>query len=87
MKTSTKLASAAAMLMVVVGSTSAFAGGGGGGKHGIGPGFKHFHNHHLRHTIHLYLSGNGGCGYLYDRWLDTGSFYWKRRYFACRGWW
>ena len=28
-----------------------------------------------------------GCGYEKYMWLDTGSRYWKARYFECRGWW
>lgn len=47
------------------------------------------HKHHVRHTGFLYTTGfvGTGCGYTYARWQDTGSFYWKRRYYECRGWW
>ena len=27
------------------------------------------------------------CSYYLAKWEDTGSFYWKRRYYACKGWW
>jgi hypothetical protein len=79
MKRSTKLASVAALAMVAAGSTSAFAG------HNNGMGMKSFHHHH-RHHLQLYFGG-GGCGYYYDRWLDTGRFYWKRKFYICKGWW
>lgn len=45
----------------------------------------HFLDHGPR--LHLYIGGGGGCGYYLDRWEDTGSFYWKRKYFICKGWW
>lgn len=51
----------------------------------------HFHHFgpHLRIVIGdgFYSGGSGGCGYLRAKWEDTGSYYWKRRYFACKGWW
>jgi hypothetical protein len=27
------------------------------------------------------------CGYYREMWEDTGRFYWKRRYYECKGWW
>jgi hypothetical protein len=45
------------------------------------------HDHHdfRRHRgFGLYVvSGFHNCSYLYDRWLVTGNYYWKQRYFAC----
>lgn len=77
MKTSTKLASATAIILTVVGTTSAFA-------HGNRHKFR-FHNFYNPHA-HVYLGGNR-CDAYYDRWLETGSFYWKRKYKRCMGWW
>ena len=49
---------------------------------------RHFFGfHHGPHGQLFIGSGGGGCGYYYDRWQDTGRFYWKRRYYECRGWW
>jgi hypothetical protein len=45
----------------------------------------HFFDHGPR--LHLFIGGGGGCGYYLDRWEDTGSFYWKRKYYICKGWW
>jgi co-chaperonin GroES (HSP10) len=48
------------------------------------------HHHHHRHRHGLYLTSGyivPSCSYLYGRWQDTGSFYWKKRYYECRGWW
>ncbi|MGF1649582.1 MAG: hypothetical protein ACFCUN_03955 [Hyphomicrobiaceae bacterium] len=28
-----------------------------------------------------------GCGFEKARWHQTGSHYWKKRYYICRGWW
>ena len=35
------------------------------------------------------IVGSSGydCGYLYDRWLYTGDYYWKHRYYSCRSGW
>ncbi|MEO1265137.1 MAG: hypothetical protein AAFV26_05500, partial [Pseudomonadota bacterium] len=41
--------------------------------------FGHFKRYH-------YVSKYRGCGFLKRKWKRTGSFYWKRRYFICRGW-
>ncbi len=27
------------------------------------------------------------CSYYREMWEDTGRFYWKRRYYECKGWW
>jgi hypothetical protein len=48
----------------------------------------HHHHHHRHHGLYLTSSYIGpSCGYLYSRWQTTGSFYWKKRYYECRGWW
>jgi hypothetical protein len=46
---------------------------------------KHFFfDHHPRVVL---LFGNGGCSYYRDMWYDTGRFYWKEKYYVCKGWW
>jgi hypothetical protein len=45
------------------------------------------HGHHSSSGIYINVGGSGGCGYSYDRWQDTGSYYWKKRYYECKGWW
>ncbi len=51
------------------------------------------HGFHSQHNysgyiprIRINIGGRGGyeCGYLYDRWMDTGSRYWRRQFNACR---
>jgi len=50
---------------------------------------KNHHPHLFRYWGHYTTAAfvGGGCGYEYSRWQHTGSFYWKRRYYECRGWW
>lgn len=52
-------------------------------------GGKHFHGH--RH-VHLFVYSSPAyvvpsCGYAYAKWQHTGSFYWKKQYYICKGWW
>lgn len=77
MKMTTKLAASAAIVMTIAGSTSAFA-------HGHRHGFK-FRFHHVPHA--RFLADSHRCDVYYDRWMDTGRFYWKRKYYICKGWW
>lgn len=84
-KMSYTFAALATAVMLAAGSSGAMAHG----KHFSGPGlglkFNSYHYHH-RPLIRLSIGG-GGCGYLYDRWMYTGSFYWKSQYYQCKGWW
>jgi hypothetical protein len=44
------------------------------------------HDHGLRIIVG---SGYSDCSYLYDKWLYTGDYYWKGRFYECkysRGW-
>lgn len=47
--------------------------------------WKHHHHHH--HYLPHFAGDHYGCGYYKIRWHKTGSFYWKKRYFICKGWW
>jgi hypothetical protein len=79
----------ATALMLASGSTGAMAGGKHFKHHGFGNNFHSFHHSHNRHhrpIIQLSIGG-GGCGYYYENWMDTGSRYWKRKYYLCKGWW
>lgn len=54
-------------------------------RHFDGYGFHGFHGRH----IHFGVRRRGfhrGCGFYKFKWHATGRFYWKKRYFACRGW-
>lgn len=57
-----------------------------------GPRVYHGH-HHYRHFRHfgfgprITIYGGGGCYWLKERALATGSRYWWRRYHHCRGSW
>ena len=51
-----------------------------------------FHRHHHRHAVfyrapiivtHVPVAD---CSYAYARWQASGSYRWKHRYFACKGW-
>jgi hypothetical protein len=79
-KSVTIAAAAAAILM------SAGSGGAMAHDHRLSFGIS---DHHYLYRPHLYLySGlSDGCGYYYERWEDTGSFFWKRKYYICKGWW
>lgn len=52
----------------------------------------HRHHHHHRHlfiySAPVYVApAYHDCSYSYARWRHTGSFHWKKRYYACKGWW
>lgn len=84
-KISYALTATAAVVMLAAGASGAMAGGKHFKHHGMGLKFHSFHHHH-RPLIRLSIGG-GGCGYLYDRWMYTGRFYWKSQYYQCKGWW
>ncbi len=82
MSTRTIMLAAAASAVTMLGGVGvANAGGGHHGHHNF-----HHNFHHFKHGPQLYLS-LGGCGYEYKKWQYTGSYYWKREYYICRGWW
>lgn len=88
-KKSITFAAAAATLMLAAGSGGAMAGGKHFRHHGLGLQFNSFNSiqHRHRRPILRLTLGAGGCGYLYDRWMYTGSFYWKSQFYQCKGWW
>ena len=47
---------------------------------------EHEHSEHSFHHPHLrfIVRSNYDCSYYYERWMDTGSRYWKHKYFDCR---
>jgi hypothetical protein len=92
MKTGTIVAGVAAGLVAIMGSAGA---ADAKGKHvvvkvGHGHGHHHHHHRHHFHGRHFYYGSPvvyGGCGYEKNMWWKTGSFYWKKRYYECKGWW
>lgn len=57
-------------------------------------GFKHRHfhgfHHHNFYRRGIYLNVGPSyhdCGFYREMWEDTGLRRWKRRYYACKGWW
>jgi|CXWK01.1.fsa_nt_gi hypothetical protein len=72
---------AVAGLAVVALSTVSGAANAGHRHH------RHFffghHNHHRLHIVPVYRD----CGFYREMWEDTGRFYWKRKYYICKGWW
>jgi hypothetical protein len=87
-KKSILFAAAAAVAALGGGITAASAHGHGGhGGHG-GPGHMghHFGHHGFGPRI-IVGTGYSDCGYLHDRWMFTGSHYWKKRFLSCKyGW-
>ena len=70
------LALGAAITFAAMAGAASNADAGGLKRH-----FKHkFHHLHLRHR-------HDGCGFYKWKWHKTGLFYWKKKYFICRGWW
>ncbi len=48
---------------------------------GLGYGYGYGYSYRPRVVIGSY---GPGCGFYYDRWMDTGSFYWKKKFLRCR---
>ncbi len=46
-----------------------------------------FHHGYYRPYRYRYIPRYRGCGWLKRKWHRSGRFYWKRRYYICRGWW
>ena len=75
--------------------TALFGAAGGASAHKSGgmSGSSHFmksdHDHDFHHgpRFRLIVGPSYGCGYYYEQWMDTGSYYWKRKYYVCKGWW
>lgn len=73
---------AAATLVSAVAATAGTANAGGKHFHGF-----HHNNHHFHHRHHgfrlVIAPSHRGCGFLREQWEETGSRYWRRRYFSC----
>jgi hypothetical protein len=68
---------AVAALASTVATTEAMAGG------------KHKHRHHFGHFHYgfVHIAPRHECGFEYWKWKKTGSFFWKKQYYHCKGWW
>ncbi|MBS0235194.1 MAG: hypothetical protein JSR99_17140 [Proteobacteria bacterium] len=84
--------------VAAVGAFAALSGGissaNAGGNHMHMQMHNSMHNgmHHdfFRHRprLGIIIANTGvGCGYLFDRWLATGDYFWKRKYSLCRSGW
>ncbi len=73
------LAVAGLAVIAVSGATSAANAGHRHNRHFF---FGHHHHRHL-HFVPVYRD----CSYYREMWEDTGSFYWKRKFYICKGWW
>ena len=86
--TGTALAATAAALVAVTGATGAAQAGKKHVHISIGGG--HFAKHHF-HRRHVFIGSpihyGDGCGYEKRMWWKTGSYYWKKEYYLCKGWW
>lgn len=92
MSTKTILIAAVSALTTLFGAASlASAHGSGHSMHSMGgmgsmPHMMHDHRF-FRHSPRFLIVGPSyGCGYYYSMWMETGSWYWKRKYFYCKGW-
>ncbi len=72
-------------------AATAFGGVGTAEAHGKHFRFHQFHNHSLGfgygygYRPRIVIGNYGyGCGFYYDRWMETGSFYWKKKFLRCR---
>ena len=58
--------------------------------HGSNHNSMKMHSEHSEHSFHhrphlrFVVRSNYDCSYYYERWMDTGSRYWKHKYFDCR---
>lgn len=88
MSIKTILIATVAALVTAFGAGSASAHKMGGMPMHSGSSMHMMSDHHHFYRSHLYVvSPSYGCGYYYDKWLLTGSFYWKQQYYVCKGWW
>lgn len=74
-------------MMAAAAAFATLAGGiGAANAHGHGGHGNHFFNHH--HGLRIIGGGYGygyeGCGYFFNRWQYSGSYYWKRRFLSCK---
>lgn len=80
--------------LAVAAALALLGGGGAAEAHGKHFGFHGFHGHGFhdsyvfshRPRLRIVIGGGESCGYYYDRWRLSGSFYWKEKYLDCRGW-
>lgn len=76
-------------LSIVVALVAGNAAANANGSHNnsfkmhVGSGHSEHSFHHQPH-IRFIVRSNYDCSYYYERWMDTGSRYWKHRYFDCR---
>ncbi len=87
MKTKTIIIAAAAGLVTTLGAAG-MASAGGKSSHNSMSMKKESHESHEHHRPHFnyIIAPSYSCGYYYDKWQYTGSFYWKKQYFICKGW-
>jgi hypothetical protein len=46
------------------------------------------HGLRVGYRPYIYITTrDGGCDYYYWKWKRTGSFFWKRKFYHCRGIW
>jgi hypothetical protein len=74
-------------------SFATLAGGvGAANAHQMGMGMSMVHHDIFRHDHGLRIivgTGYSDCSYLYDKWLYTGDYFWKGKFYECkysRGW-
>jgi hypothetical protein len=84
------------MIAAAVGLATLAGGVGAASAHQMGMGksmgMSMMHHDFFRHDHGLRIivgTGYSDCSYLYDKWLYTGDYFWKGKYFQCKygyGW-
>lgn len=52
--------------------------------HKVGRKFRRFRRFDRRRG---FVFNDNGCGFYKQKWHQTGFFFWKKKYFLCKGWW
>jgi hypothetical protein len=80
----TKTFFAVAAVVALAALTGGISCANAGGNH------MQMHNNFFRHRprLGIIIASTGvGCGSLYDRWIYSGDYFWKRKYDFCRSGW
>jgi hypothetical protein len=89
-KTSFAVAAVVALAALTGGISCANAGGNHMQMHMLNNMHNGMHNNFFRHRprLGIIIASTGvGCGSLYDRWIYSGDYFWKRKYDFCRSGW
>ena len=79
-----KKSSIIAAIAILAGLAGTIAAEARGRHHG---GHQSHHRHVFLYSAPVYVAPSySDCSYAYIRWQRSGSYAWKQRYLACKGW-